>query len=622
MRHKKVSEFNRGLITSIEDHSIPDGASSASLNWLSRLDRIELAKGFRRFGSEITGVGEVTGLHVGLKADATQVLFRKRARKLEYYDTATSDWLETGTDIFPAAAANEHVAFSNYASLAGNQTFIGSPNSSLYKILTANPGSYSDQYDAAKNFKGYIRIKQNRTFLWGRNEDRTGVYGSYIDAAAYTTETGESIGTGDGSDTTFAGTLAFKGAGAKRTAFGVSVKVNGVVVLTDDFNGNLKDSSGVVRGSINYMTGAYDITFGSAPANTHPIVADYQWEDSTNTGVVDFTKATPRQAAQGFIFRQDDGGGDVQSVESFGDTEYCYHRLKTWALTITATDTNATNLIYRDRVGIPNPRASVSTGDGVYYVDDLNETDPKFRLLTLQQDSTAVIPLPISEQLNLQDYRFDRAATIEWGDYVLFACRHKDSDANNAVFAYNKRYRCWDLLDYYVSCFAIYNGALVAGDSISYNVYELFSGFDGDGSTLTNYWAGPVSDLGAQELKRTRRFWVEGEIARDQQLSIYLSYDNGPYVLVGTQAGTDSNVDSAPRTVIGCDAIGQSTLGGQTSQSVYHFMKEIKLRQGKFFTAKVRFQATAIGYVAVSAYTDMDILLYTAKLPTRYRASA
>jgi hypothetical protein len=619
MRSKEVSEFKRGLITSIEANSIPDGAASRSLNWQSLLDRIALVKGYLLFGTEISGVGRSTGVHVAFRADGTQVMFRKRARKLEYHDTATDAWLEVGTDIFPAAAVDDEMSFSNYSSLAGAQMFFGSPNSSLYKIMTANPGSYADQYVAAKNFKGFIKIKQNRTFLWGRNEDKTGVYGSWIDNGVnnYTTVTAEALGTGDGADSTFSGTLAFKAGNPRNTCFALAIKVNSVATLTDDYNGNLKDSNGVTRGTINYMTGAYDITFAAAVPLGQAITADYQHEDSTDEGIMDFSKSTPRTAGQGFIFRQDDGGEDLKSVESYGDVEYCLHRLKTWALTLTATDTGATNLIYRDRVGIPNTRAAVPTGDGVYYVDDLNETDPKFRLLTLQEGGEAVIPLPVSDQLNLVDYRFDQAATIEWGDYVLFACRHKDADANDTVFAYNKRFRLWDKLDYFVSCFAIYNGALVAGDSISYNVYELFAGFS---NPAVNYWEGNLSDLDIQELKKTRRFWTEGEIARDQTLKISLSIDNGPFVEVGTQTGSDSNVDTTARTIIGSDAIGSSTLGGQTSSSVYHYLKEIRLTQGKFWDVKVRFEALRLGYVSVSKFVHQDILVYGAKLPTRYRA--
>jgi hypothetical protein len=620
VRTKTVSNFLKGLITSVEDRALPDGAASGALNWAYKGDRIELRRGYKVLGTEQAGAGKITGLHVTFKANGTQVLFRKRGRRLEYYNTATSDWAETGTNLFPAAASGEDATFSNYAPLAGNQMFLGSPNSSVYKVMAANPADYSDQ---APSVKGHIKIKQNRTFLWGRTADKTGIYGSYIDAAAYTTVTAENVGSGNGVQTTFTGTLAFKGAGAKRTCFAVQIFESGgaAETFTDDYNGVLTGSAGGT-GTINYMTGAFSVTFAAAPANTaNNIKATYQWEDSTNQGVMDFSKSAPRTAGQGFVFRQDDGGGDAKSVESYGDTEYCFHRLKSWALTLTATDTNATNLIYRDKVGIPNLRASVATGDGVYYVDDYDQADPKFRLLTLNNVSTQVIPLPVSDQLSLTDYRFDKAATVEWGEYVLFACRHKDSAENNRVFAYNKRLKLWEVHDYYVSCFAVYNGALVAGDSISENVFELFSGFDDNGTTLTNYWEGNLTDLQVETLKKVRRFWVQGEISRGQSLDIYLATDSGGYVLVGTQNGTDSNVDGSPRTVIGSDSIGAGTLGGETSTTVYNYQKEIKLSNGKFQYAKVKFQATGIGHASVSTYTFFDIILNATKLPSKYRAA-
>lgn len=621
MRLKEVSAFLKGTITAFEDHSIPDGAASDSKNWLTKGDKIDLRRGYRILGTEQSGTGKIDGLHTAFKADGTQVLFRKRGRKLEYYNTATTDWSETGTDIFPATAETDEASFANYASLAGNQMFVCSPNAGPFKIMVANPGSHTDLTDNSKNFQGFIKIKQNRMVLWNRVQDKTGIYGSYIDAADYTTVTAEAVGTGDGSDVTFSGTLAFKGGGAVRTCFAVTIKVDGTITLTDDYNGNLKDSSGVIRGTINYTTGAYDITFGTAPGNTLAITADYQWENSNNTGITDFTKSAPRTAGQGFIFRQDDGGGDAKNVCSYGDAEFCLHRLKTWELTLTATDTNATNLIFRENVGIPNWRAAVPTGDGIYCIDDLDQTDPKFRLITLNNISTQVIPIPISDALNLKDYRFDKGVCEENGDLIVFGCRHKDTSENDTTFVYDKRYKSFDRLDYAFSCLAKYNGALIAGDSLTDNVYELFSGFDDSGSTIANYWEGNLTNLDIATLKKTRKLWIQGEISKDQTLNFYLQTDRGSYVLVGTQNGTDNNVDTQPRTVIGSDAIGQSTLGGQTSTNVYNYIKEIKLQNGKFQYVKFKVVAAELGYASVSSYTFFDITSNQTKLPQKYRAA-
>jgi hypothetical protein len=607
MQTREVKTFTQGTITAFEDHAIPDGAASDSKNWLTKGDKIELRKGHKVLGTENSGTGSIDGLHVTFKANGTQIAYRKRGRKLEYYSTSTSDWVEVGTDLFPAAATTDEASFGNYASLAGNQMFICSPNSGPYKIMTANPGSYTDLTDAAKNFQGYIKIKQNRMFLWGRLKDRTGIYGSYIDAAAYTTVSGEAT-------TSLSGTLAFKAGGAVRTCFGVTITLTGSgEVYTDDYNGVLTGSLGGT-GTINYTSGAYTLS------NSGVGTADYQWENSNNTGITDFTKSGTRLAGQGFVFRQDDGGGDAKNVASYGDAEFCLHRLKTWELTLTATDTAATNLIYRDNVGIPNWRAAVATGDGIYFIDDYDQTDPKFRILTINNISTQVIPVPVSDALNLRDYRFDKGVTEENGDLIIFGCRHKDSTENNTTFVYDKRYKSFDRLDYAFSCTAKYNGALIVGDSITDNVFEVFSGFDDNNSTIANYWNGNLTDLDIQLLKKTRRLWIQGELSRDQTLNIYLSTDRGSFVLIGTQNGTDENVDATPRTVIGSDAVGQATLGGQTSTNVYNFIKEIKLTNGRFKYVKVRFEAAAIGYASVSTITYFDILNNQAKLPQKYRA--
>ena len=182
------------------------------------------------------------------------------------------------------------------------------------------------------------------------------------------------------------------------------------------------------------------------------ITTDYEWEDSTNTGIADFTKSGTRTAGQGFIFRQDDEGGALQNVMTFVNTEYCFHKLRTWALNITTDDTNSTNLPWRDKVGIPNWRAAVDTGDGIYYIDDVDENNPILRIVSYDNQAISIIPIPISEErLNLSGYLFDKAACIEWNDYILFACRTSDSTINNRVIAYNKVWKSFDFLNIFVS---------------------------------------------------------------------------------------------------------------------------------------------------------------------------
>ena len=61
-------------------------------------------------------------------------------------------------------------------------------------------------FDSTKNFKGKSIISTGRMLMWDLPNDKTGLYGSFIDAqnsTVYTTVTGEAT-------TSLAGTLAFK----------------------------------------------------------------------------------------------------------------------------------------------------------------------------------------------------------------------------------------------------------------------------------------------------------------------------------------------------------------------------------------------------------------------------
>ena len=595
-------------MTALEPQSIPDGAASDSLNWLTRGDKIELRRGSKVLGAEVAGSGRITGIHIGYKADGTEVAFCSRSQSVYYYNSSTELWVEIGTNILGSAADGEDVLFANYATNAGAQVWFSSPNSSIFKIMTANPGDYSDQYDSTKNYKGYIAINNNRMNLWGRTADKTGLYGSYIDAAAYTTVTGEAT-------TSLSGTLAFKAAGAKRTCFGVAITITASgEVYTDDYNGVLTGSLGGT-GTINYMTGAY--TLSNAGVGT----ASYQWENSTNTGIGDFSKAATRLAGQGFIFRQDDGGGDLQNIAIIGDTLFCFHERRTWALTLTATDTNATNDIFRQNVGIPYKRAMVSTGAGAFYIDNTDESKPLFRKLYLSPGSSEVLPKTVTLNINLEGYTFGKCSMIEWNEYVIFTGQTEDSTVVNRMFLYHKTWGSIDILDYYPSCMAILNGTLIVGESISKNVVTTFSGFDDSDALVNNSWEGNVSELQVPgRLKKTKRLQLEGDIQTNQSYQIYIELDRGGYTLVGTVSGTGNYVDTGNAVHVGAFTTGSKEIGGGgDGVDAYHYQTEIRLSLDKYQNRKIKFVATGIGYISISKVVDHDVRLYQSKIPSKYR---
>lgn len=625
---KEVKDFRWGQIDTLEDRSLPRGACSKGLNWLTLTDRIELRRGQNILGNETTGAGKVHNTVKVTKRDGTNMLWRKRGQKLEYMNDSDV-WTEVGSNVFGSAAEDDKATFQPYHSLAGYQLWINCPNGPFIKIMIYNPDDYADMHDSSKNYKGYIKIKQNRIFLWGRKASLTTVYVSHIDDVvdSKTDVSAENVGTGDGAETDFSDTLEFKAAGAKRTCFAIEV-TDGVETFTDNGDGTLTGDQGGT-GTINYMTGAITVSFDSAPADSQAITCDYSWEDSTSDGIADFTFTSPtRVAGEGCFFPQNDGG-EIMDIYSIGDSEYCMHRSKTWVLTLTDDDTAATNLIYREKVGIPAVGAGVSTGDGIYYIDTSDEKDFQIRLLTLDAEGN-VIPKSISKQLlyekkrvgiDLSSYLFDKATMFEWGDYILCACRTSDSSENNRVILYHKSQRTIDILDYLVSEFAEYDGTLIGGDSIGMNVFTLFSGHDDDESLIPNYWEGNNDDLGWIGLKKVKKKIIQGLIGPEQEIKVSAAIDNGAYVEVGRIRGDGSYVDKGQSVSVGALTVGKKEVGGGGASVIaYNYERELSFSQGKFDRVKIKFEALGLGHASVSTHLYHDIRIKSQKRPTKYRS--
>lgn len=604
---------------------------ASALNFLTKGDKMELRRGFKVLGTTNAGTGKVTGLHIGTKISGTEIPFRTRDRKVEYYDSVTEDWIEIGTNTLPADADNEDVAFDNYNSQAGAQVFLSSPNSSIYKIMTANPGSITDLLQTT--YRGKIKIKQSRTFLWDRKDannrrDESSPYMSWIDDQKYTTVSAESLGTGDDSTKTFTLTLAFKAAGSKRTCFGIVVKQAGTAVAYDDRNGAIAGTN--ITGTINYTTGALSVTWVTAPTGGQALVVDYQWEDSTDDALADFTFSGTRVAGEGNVFLQGDGG-KLQNVETLGDAEYCLHERSAYELTLTKDDTGATNLLFRKKVGIPNWRASEATGDGIYAINDIDENEPRFEIIEVNERSTQVEPRQISRNINLKDYRFDKSWALEWGDYILFGCRHKDSTDNNRIFLFNKLWKSIDMVDYNANVAAIYNGALILGESISDDVIESFSGIDDNeadiaGQATLNMWHLDYPGF----LKKIKKLQIEGEIGTTQIIDVSASVDRGAYVKIGEIRGDGAYVDRGQSVNVGSVTIGRSEIaGGSSGVIAYHYFKEIDLGANLAFGAVDKFeyislkfevQSGGIGYFSFSTIRFYDVRLKAKKLPRKYRS--
>ncbi len=612
-----IKNWIEGWINKIEDRSIPRGAFSDGLNWLLQGDKFSLRLGSKVLGTQITGTGNVNGIHTAYAPNGDEILMKAYSTKLLYSTNAGETWTEIGTDIL----VDEDVSFANYASISGTQVWICSPNQTkLIKIMTANMGSYTDVYSSAINFLGHIKIIKNRMWLWGRLQSPSTVYLSFIDSLKNTTVTAEVIDAADGGKT-YSGTLAFKAAGARRTCFAIEISndTGTTETFTDNRDGTLTGSLGGT-GTINYTSGAWTAVFKNNVAAGN-IVCTYQWEDSADDGIADFTYSAKRVAGEGTFFLQGTGG-NVKNVYTYNDTQYVAHEKNWWVIKLTADDTDAINEIWRQNIGLSSLRGAIDTGDGIYLIDDANTSDTTIRLMQYSDANDQVVPNSISDTLDLTGYLFDKACVYKWSNYVLIACRKSDSTYNNRVLIYNLLYKKWEVpQNYNVSDLTTYNGTLIAGDSVSKNAWELFSGYDDDDAVIENNIIFNLDDLGEENLKKLKKLRLQGEIQTNQSYTIYGAVDNGGYVELGTVSGTDEEVDTASATTIGSSVLGKKEIGGGTIITAYNYDKTINIadKLNKFQRIKLKIEATGLGYVSISELQYYDIRSKELKSPTKYK---
>lgn len=102
------------------------------------------------------------------------------------------------------------------------------------------------------------------------------VYENYGDGGRYTTSFGEDSFVGDDASTNYTGTLTT----VPLLAYSIKVFGDEGIIAVDDGDGNLSATNDAVdiSGTINYTTGAYDFTFGSAVASTTTITIQYNFD--------------------------------------------------------------------------------------------------------------------------------------------------------------------------------------------------------------------------------------------------------------------------------------------------------------------------------------------------------
>lgn len=611
MPDHEIPYFKSGVHNLLVDENIPSDAAQDESNWITQDGRLKLVAGRFRIGTE-GAQGSIQGEIFGYKVDGSKVHWRKTsAGKIQYYNGTA--W----TDVVTGLSLTADYKFANYASLAGSFTFAFGIDG-IYKFHNANPGSYCSMYASAKNFKGYAFIDKGRACLWNTPTDKTGLYGSWIDrqdATVYTTVAGEAT-------TSLTGTLAFKAGAATRNCFGVTITLTGTgEVYTDNYLGVLTGSLGGT-GTINYITGAY--TMSNAGVGT----AGYQWEDSNAKGVTDFTKSATRLAGEGFIVRQDEGGDAILTVLIGQDG--AYYSLKSqsaYQFTLDVADTNPTNVVYRRNIGVPSLRAGVATNKGIVFLNNANPAKPELTILQRNPISNFVEPIIIFPQFKFANYVYDDCTIDTWERYTILFCKSANATNNDTILLCDLAQGSVDITAYNGRTCATDAGNLYIGSSVTQTIYELYNGFDDDTLAIQNFWTSQGSTLRPVKvrrifpnaLKKERKLRLRGRIDANQNYSVYISYDDAGFQLVGTIRGDGPYVDYTQPQEIGGHFVGQSQVGGDVTTTVYPYHTELKLKSPKFRKRTIQIIANAIGYVDIDLMGDHNIMVFEDRLPKRFR---
>lgn len=608
-----VPAFISGIHNLIDPENIPKDAAQDAQNFLTQDGRTVLVGGRELFGAAGT-VGGTTGFHKGYKVNGSTVIYAKRGTAIQYWDG--SAWQDSITGL----SATDEYTFANYSSLAGAFTYVNGPGA-YYKIINSHPGSPVSVYSSTKNFYGYIKIDKGRTILWNRAQDKTGLYGSWIDrqdATVYTTVTAEAIGALG--STTYSGTLAFKGGGATRTCFGVSFTATvaaGAETFTDNYLGVLTSNRGGT-GTINYATGAYSVTFSAV--TTGSVTSDYQWEDSNDNGITDFTKSSTRVAGEGFQVPQDEGGDPILSVE-FG-ADGAYYSLKQnscYRLAIAEDDLSIDNQVFMRQMGMSYFRSSVSTDRGILFVNTFNPTKPEITILQQNTVSLTLVPKVLFKHFKFSNYAYDRTFIGSFDRWAIVFCRTADSATNNRMLMCDVEKNTVDVVAYSGNMSIQDDESLYVADSVTTSVYKVFSGFDDLQSPVDAYWIGKYEFLGTDKLKKTRRFRFKGYIDPDQSVKVYMNPDSQGWTQVGTIVGSASYVSVDASQAIGGRVVGSGLIGGDGTDDAFAYHMEMRAKTGKYRTLAIKFEPEGYGYFDFDTITYWDNLLFEDRLPSQYR---
>ena len=392
-------------------------------------------------------------------------------------------------------------------------------------------------------------------------------------------------------------------------------------IFTDDKNGNLTGSAGGT-GTINYITGAWSVTFVTVPWNTsNNIQATYIWEDSTSKGIADFSFSSPRVAAEGDVIRQDEGGDAIQQlVIGIDGNYYSLKKQSAYQHKYSDDDTTFNNEIVRRNIGILTRKSSVATGRGVVFINTANPDRPQLTVLEKDPLGDDILATELIPHFAWEDFDYSDAVMETYGQFIVLSCKSQDNDVNDRMLIIDITRETVDITNYGMKSLMRDSGFLYAGSPHTETVYKILNGFDDDGYVLQNNWDSKDETYGISRLKKYRRLRYRGQIDPAQYVEVYADFDGAGYNLVGTIRGDATYVNRSSPSTVGTTMVGESAVGGDGEATVYPYEMQLKaVKIPKFRRRSIRFIAKGIGYVSIMESTDWDILTYEDKLPKAFR---
>jgi len=509
--------------------------------------------------------------------------------------------------------AGEVLGASGSTAYSGTLAFKGQASSGITFTVDATTDLFTS--GSAHGYKSgeLVRVTTSGTLPAGMSAGTT-YYVLVVTSTTYYLYTDASLtlrlnvtSTGSGTNTAFL-------YGAMRDCSAVSITAttgSGQETFTDNLQGVLTSNLGGT-GTINYITGAYAVTFSAV--TTSNVTAEYQWQDSTDEGILDFTYSATRLAGEGFVVRQDEGGDPILNVLIGQDG--AYYSLKeqsAYRLTIDTDDTSITNHVYRKELGLPFFRACFSSNIGIVFINTSNPSKPQ---MTILQKNTLdnVEPKVIFPQFDFSLYNYDTASMCTFDRYFLLFCKTPDAENNDTILACNIDGKTVDILKTQGNEGIQEGEILYVSDSVTQSVFELFSGFDDLGLSVEAYCNSKSFTFGANTLKKLRKLRLKGNISPDQWAKVYMNLDSQGFEWIGSIRGSQSYVLYNDSLTIGSKIIGEIIGGDDDSQS-YEYFLELKLSTPKFRTMSIRIEPQAIGYFDLNYTNFFDLLVFEDRMP-------